>query len=179
MPRGRKKAIEPIEDAPVVQTVSAPATTARRTRRMSTPVFVGILGFFGIIVLVGTMFLGRSDRGQIDVSAAIQNANEIRVAKGEEAVQDTTTSETLRNLPNGGLVPQDGAVETSPQAAPEAQENASSTESLEGSGDTSSSTPENTETTVTENTEEAPQPDTSAEESTETTEAPPAEGTTP
>lgn len=133
MPRARKKIEEPNEEAPAQAPVSS-----GRSRRLSTPAFIGILALFSIVVIGGAMYLGKSDRGQIDVSAAIQNANEIRVAKGEQAVQDSGTPEALRNLPNGGLVPQDPAELVPQNPPPETTTDASTTPE----GTASSTTPE-------------------------------------
>ena len=80
--------------------------TIREAReQMGTPAFVGILFFFGIIVAVSAILIGRSDSGQINVSATIQNSNQAIIDAGG-SIEDTIGNipENLRNMPNGGLV---------------------------------------------------------------------------
>ena len=177
MPRPRKKVV--VADAPVAE-VAQPTTNTnmRRSRRMSNPAFIATASVLVVLVVVGAVVIGSSDRGQIDVTAAIQTANQVsRDAYGENAVVVNTTPEELRKLPNGGLVPQGN-----PESAPPPAEVVASTTASTTEAGTSSTTPENTETTETSetnNTEATPQPDTSADEATETNSAPPAEGVTP
>lgn len=73
--------------------------------RMGTPAFVGILLVLGVIVFGAAVFIGRSDSGQINVSATIQNSNQAIIDAGGD-IKDTVgnISEELRNMPNGGLV---------------------------------------------------------------------------
>ncbi len=73
--------------------------------RLSSLKFFGGIVVLGIIVVGGAIFIGRSDSGQINVSATIQESNQTQSAEGGEQVQ--AVSQTFQNMPNGGLVPQE------------------------------------------------------------------------
>ncbi len=75
--------------------------TEKRRNKMGTPAFVVSVMFFGVLVIVGAFFIGKSDTGQINVAATIQNSNQEN--GGEAAVG--VVPEAFRNMPNGGLVP--------------------------------------------------------------------------
>ncbi len=78
--------------------------------------FSSILGV-GILLVGGAIFIGKSDTGEIDVHQAISNSNEInREENGDSATIVNNVPNALRDLPNGGLVPQ-GEVNANP--APE------------------------------------------------------------
>lgn len=117
---------------------------------------VGSFIVFGLAVVIGSIILGRSDKGVIDVSAAIQNANrerqEVASERGEEAKPIAVPNAQTAGKPNGGLVGT-GKSESAPQPEPEPEETASSTASTTESV-TESATDE---TKATENTDEEPE----------------------
>ncbi len=98
MPRVSKKSIE-----------EAPA----RSERALTPAFIAGLIGVGVLVFVGAVMIGRSDSGEINVSATITDANEMHAEQGG-GEQVNVVNPALQNLPNGGLVPQSTPVEQPP-----------------------------------------------------------------
>ncbi len=125
-------------------------------QKVSTPVFViGIL-VATLVVVIGAIYIGKSDSGEIDVTSAINNSNQInREANGDSSADIGTVPDTFRNLPNGGLVP-DGNVPPVPQVPVEVS---TTTEDLENS--------ENASTTTDGDTTDTEAPESSAEASTE------------
>ncbi len=149
MPRPRKN----LTSAESGSSSEAEPALRTRSRRMSTPAFISSVTFSVVLVIVGAIFVGKSDRGQIDVTATIQNANQAnREAYGDEAVIVNTNAEALRNLPNGGLEPQPNQEST---PAPQPQAEASTTTA---DAETATTTESGDATTA-----ETPNPDTSAE----------------
>jgi hypothetical protein len=70
-----------------------------------------------VVIMIGAIYLGKSDDGQIDVNSAIENSNQMRRDAGGDASGDIeTVPEVFRNKTNGGLVPQEGTPE--PAQAP-------------------------------------------------------------
>lgn len=142
----------------VATSVSAPVSTAVPARRVKSPTFMlGILGL-GLLVAVGAILLGRSDTGQIDVAATVRNAGTVTDANGNQVAPVNVPAEEFRNMPNGGLVPQDPNAAPAPEPIP--TEVATTTED-----GTASTTPESHEAPETpeENVEE-PETETPAEE---------------
>lgn len=82
---------------------------AQTTRGMSTPAYIASVLFVVVALTAGAVFIGRSDSGQIDVSATIKNASSEQTdADGNVTEREENyTPPALRNKPNGGLVPQD------------------------------------------------------------------------
>ncbi|MCF7815906.1 MAG: hypothetical protein K9M10_02855 [Candidatus Pacebacteria bacterium] len=71
------------------------------------------------IVAGGSVLIGKSDTGEIDVTAAIQNSNITNEKNnGGQEGNVNPVPEALRNMPNGGLVPTEKASE--PEVVPEA-----------------------------------------------------------
>lgn len=98
--------------------VAAPVTAAAPARRVKSPVFMlGLLGL-GLLVAVGAVLLGRSDAGQIDVAATVRNAGTVTDANGNQVAPVNVPAEEFRNLPNGGLVPQDPNAAPAPEPVP-------------------------------------------------------------
>ncbi len=118
--------------------------------RSRTPLILAGLLVVGIGLTAGAIAWGKSDAGEINVAATINNSNLDEAQRGE-TVQQSATAEHA-SLPNGGLVPAQGdanlpspppvAEETSTTTEPEAE--ADATDEIEG--DSSSSTPEDIET---------------------------------
>ena len=77
----------------------------KRTNKKSPLFFIGVV-FTIILVGVGSVMLGKSDKGEINVSATIQNSNQARVDAGEAPSDANAVREEFRNKENGGLVPQ-------------------------------------------------------------------------
>ena len=126
----------------------APKTLVMKKKvAMGTPVFVGGLLIVGAAIITGAVFIGKSDSGEIDVTAAIQNSNQANIERGGDASANVETiPETFKNMTNGGLVPQENQPE--PQA-PEVATDAAGTTTPEGEATTTATrteeTPENGE----------------------------------
>lgn len=121
--------------------------------RMGTPTFVGIVVIVGIIIVTGAIFIGKSDTGEINVAEKIQNSNQAnREANGDLSGNVNTVPEALRDLPNGGLVPQGST----------ATENQPPTDQVQG--DATSETSTTTETTNLPEGSETPQTDTQGDD---------------
>lgn len=104
------------------------------SRRMGNPAFIASLIMATVAVFVAAVFIGKSDSGEIDVSAAIQSSNQASVdADGNPTNQVSPTTDAFRDMPNGGLVAQEEQPATPPPEVP--AETSSST-------DAASSTPE-------------------------------------
>lgn len=113
-----------------------------------TPAFVGGIFISLVVIVVGAVFIGKSDNGQINVNAAIETSNQANIDAGGDAANNVAlVREDLRNMPNGGLIPQENqpAPETPPvetgtttdasaTSTPES-ENASSTEAAKTDGE--------------------------------------------
>ena len=75
---------------------------------------------FGVVITVGSIMWGRSDVGQIDVSATIARTN----VENREHAQETGEAieqipDSFAETPNGGLMPQAKGTEPSPVPDPE------------------------------------------------------------
>lgn len=80
--------------------------------RSGTPTFVAILFFVGLLVIGGSIMIGRSDNGEIDVTNAINQAN-VTNAENGTGEQVNAGNPALQSLPNGGLVlPENQPVQT-------------------------------------------------------------------
>jgi len=89
---------------------------AETQKRMGTPVFVAGIIVTGVAVIAIAVFIGKSDSGEIDVTAAIQNSNQVNTdARGDASKNVETVPEAFKNMPNGGLVPQDPANAPTPE----------------------------------------------------------------
>lgn len=115
-----------------------------RPTRSGTPAFFAILVVLGIVVIGGAVMLGRSDGGEIDVSATINQANQVNRDNNTGIEQVETANATFQSMENGGLVPQEN--QTNAQPVPEVVEVATSTGTSTESVATSSS-PMNATTT--------------------------------
>lgn len=95
-----------------------------------------IVVFSGVLITGAALAFGVFDKGQIDVSQAIRDANLAAQANSEDGTVPRVISDTRPTQPNGGLVPSGVPVAT-PEPEPEVEGAASSTEeSLEaGDGD--------------------------------------------
>lgn len=104
----------------------------------STPAFVASLVFAGIVVIGGAVMIGRSDSGQINVSATINESNQQLSPDGTaQNAQVNAVPEAFKNMPNGGLVPQGG------ESAP--AEQATQGESQDGQASTTNTAASSTE----------------------------------
>lgn len=129
-----------------------------KSKRMGTPIFiVGIL-ISGLVIVAGAIFVGKSDTGEIDVTALIQNSNQAnRDANGDASKNVETVPDVFKDMPNGGLVPQEGGnTESSPQnnldpaEGENANETATTTEAVQAVEGTQASQPETANNTAEE-----------------------------
>jgi len=104
-------------------------------------VLVGSGLLVGLALTVGAIVWGRSDTGQIDVSATIVSSRSEVDENGVTTLTPNTSNE-LAEMPNGGLLPQGG--DTVP--APEPPIIVDSTASTSASTTVSSTTEESSET---------------------------------
>ncbi len=82
-------------------------TIENSKNRMSTPAFISSVIGVGFVIVIGAIIIGRSDKGQINVTATIQEANEKNTeAQGNSNGNVENVPEVFRSLPNGGLQPQ-------------------------------------------------------------------------
>ncbi len=96
--------------------------TEQNTKRIGTPAFVGGLIVAGFVVIGGAVFIGKSDDGQINVSATIQNSNQANIEAGNDINDNVgVVPEAFRNKPNGDLVSQQnqGAGTPPPEVVPD------------------------------------------------------------
>ena len=93
------------------------------------------LALVGIILVGGALYIGQLDQGEINVAQTIEEAR----ATGNDGMSaDNVASipESFRNMPNGGLVPQDpNAVPPTPQPEPEPATTTEGSTTGEGSGE--------------------------------------------
>lgn len=117
---------------------------------MGTPLFiVGIL-ISGFVIVAGAIFVGKSDTGEIDVTALIQNSNQAnRDANGDASKNVETVPDAFKDMPNGGLVPQEGGTTEAstqsnlvPAEGDNADETATTTEAMQAVEGTQTSQPE-------------------------------------
>ena len=87
-----------------------------RQRGVSMPAFIAVILIGGIVIVIGAVYVGKSDNGEINVESLINSSNQQNEASGNSDKNVGTTPAALRDLPNGGLVPQD------PNATPPAPE---------------------------------------------------------
>ena len=83
-------------------------TVEEGKRRMGTPAFFGLVTLTCVVAVLGAVMIGKSDSGQIDVSATIQNSNQANIENGDTSNNIGTVADALRDMPNGGLVAQEG-----------------------------------------------------------------------
>ncbi len=82
------------------------------TSFMSKYGFVFSIVGIGLVVVLGAFFLGKSDSGQINVTEAIESANQIRRESGDVTTEQVNTvPDAFKNKTNGGLVPQETPAE--------------------------------------------------------------------
>lgn len=130
--------------------VETERTSVHETIRVRTHTTKKSLLFFSGVVLtivlvgVGSVMLGKSDKGEINVSATIQNSNQARVDAGEAPSDANAVREEFRNKENGGLVPQ------SSTGGGEVQNETQSQASTTTNGESASSTATTTEQTSAE-----------------------------
>ncbi len=129
------------------------------TKRMSTPAFFAVLFVVGIVIIGGAVLLGKSDNGQINVSATIQNSNQAnKDANGDASNNVDVVPPQFQNMTNGGLVAQEN--QPAPEEAPKPEDTATGTTTENGASDTATSTETGEATTEniteTSNTTEAP-----------------------
>jgi hypothetical protein len=124
-------------------------TEEGRTASRKTAVFVAWTIFVGVLVVVGSVYLGKSDNGQIDVAATIGQSNQAIVdGGGDQSGLVDVVPQTFQDMPNGGLVAQESNGE---QAEPEpVVDTGSTTPPVDGATTTevsgeAESTTENTE----------------------------------
>lgn len=113
-----------------------------RRQASNAPAAVGALLIVSMFVIGGAIYLGTSDKGEIDVNAAIRSANEANIAAGGDPSKNVAlVREDLRAVPNGGLVPTDSPNTTPTPEPPQATTTATTTDTG------ASTTPEGTEAT--------------------------------
>jgi hypothetical protein len=132
------------------------AKDARRGINPNIKFFGGVFGV-GVVMLLSTVMLARSDGGPINVAAIISSSNQERAASGDTSAPTPVPKPSGNNdLPFGGLVGQGDAPGTRP-APPPAVESAATIEE------------EPATTTDVEATEESVVEETATEEVGETT----------
>ena len=97
---------------------------------LTTPAFISMLIFAGIVIVTGAVYLGKSDSGAIDVAGTIEHSNQVNREQGnDESKQVDVVKQEFQNLPNGGLVPQkrQDTAQDNPQVVEGDVQNASST----------------------------------------------------
>ena len=109
------------------------------TNKKSPLFFIGVVLTI-ILVGVGSVMLGKSDKGEINVSATIQNSNQARVDAGEAPSGANAVREEFRNMENGGLVPQSSTGGGEVQNEAQAQSQASTTTNEESASSTATTT---------------------------------------
>ena len=79
-----------------------------KKKNLSNPAYIGMFVVIGAILIFGSIMLGKSDSGEIDVSSTINDSNQANIDDGGDAKDSIgTIPNALKDLPNGGLVPQD------------------------------------------------------------------------
>lgn len=82
-------------------------------KTMGNPAFIVGVIVIGFITIVGAVYIGKSDSGEINVSAAIESSNQANNAAGGDASRNVeTVPEAFKNMTNGGLVAQENQPET-------------------------------------------------------------------
>ncbi len=114
-----------------------PVRRKKAVERVETPVltsfYLKLVGA-GFVIAVAAFFIGRSDTGPINVASTIQSANQEMIDAGGNPIDSVATApESLRNLPNGGLVPADPNAAPTPAPEPTPEDPASTTP--EGGGE--------------------------------------------
>ncbi len=92
----------------------------KNTATRSNKVMISVFLLIGIIATTGFVMWGRSDVGQIDVSATIANSGLTESQNGNAPVMAQPASAVFQNMPNGGLVPQSEDAKPAPTPEPEA-----------------------------------------------------------
>jgi len=118
-PVRRVVAPAPVTEAPPSTSVSevTPKRRLRGGRRMQWIVVLALL-LFGI---GGSVLIGISDKGKIDVAARIQQQNQTAADQARDSggmAQTIPVQNTPVNVPNGGLIPA-GAAAPAPVPVPE------------------------------------------------------------
>ncbi len=91
--------------------------TGEQSERRGNPfMFAGGVVGAGIVVMGLAILIGKSDSGQINVAATIQESNQAQSESGGEQV--SSVPQAFQNMPNGGLVPQENQVNTPPAPEP-------------------------------------------------------------
>jgi len=120
-------------------------------KNLSNTAYISIFIVIGAVLIFGSIMLGKSDNGEIDVSSTIESSNQANIDSGGDAKDNVgTIPNALKDLPNGGLVPQDSQdTIIAPDPKPSIDENsasgtASSTDLEEDSLDTEEEVSEET-----------------------------------
>lgn len=139
-----------------------PTKRAPRTpQKKNTLAIYGSIVAVGLVVTMGAVLFGRSDTGQIDVTAAISNSNVERAERGEAPVAQSLGAKD-KALPNGGLVGKGKG--NSVQPKPEVEGTSTSTD------ETASSTDDGAEESGSAEGEEGGEGESSAEDISEVVE---------
>lgn len=152
---------------PTKKTTKAEPTKVISENRDSSLKFYIALVAVAVVICSGAVFLGKSDTGAIDVTAAINNANQERRESNSDPANENNqvgevpnVREVHRKLPNGGLVPAASQEEKKPAPTPEPAED-------ENSSTTEDGVEEGDETTAEEETQETPDESEASEETSE------------
>ncbi len=137
------------------------------TSKKSTLLFYGSMFFVGVLLVGGAVFFGKTDKGQIDVSAAIANSNAERQAESEASGEAAiyTPPPRVSSEPNGGLVGKGGTDTPPPPVETPPAEAGATTTATSTEGSPTDTPPDETPAT------DAVPPDTSSE-SPDTSSAP-------
>jgi hypothetical protein len=92
--------------------------------RSRAPLMLAALLVVGLGLTAGAIAWGKSDAGEINVAATINNSHSEELEKGESIQQSAAPEHAA--LPNGGLVAEEG--NTTPPPRPTAEETASTSE---------------------------------------------------
>ncbi len=112
-------------------------------------IFYTSIFFVGALLVGGAIFFGKTDKGQIDVSAAIANSNAERQAESEATGEAATYTPPPRvsSEPNGGLVGK-GSTETPPPVETPPADTSASTTATSTAATTATTTTESASDTV-------------------------------
>ncbi len=114
--------------------------------RSRMPIMLAVVLMLGIGLTMGAIVWGRSDDGQIDVSATIANSQYVSDnAADSNATPVGVSSQEYIDMPNGGLIAAGGS-EPPPPEPPVEEINASSTATTTEDSVGPEATEENTET---------------------------------
>jgi hypothetical protein len=116
-------------------------------KRKRPAAFLAVLVVLCIAITAGAIFVGTSDKGQINVSGVIQSSNQERIDAGQEPLDAVSPNDAFKNMPNGGLVANESQpAQTPPPEAVDPNATATATSTEEGTPSDTEDTSINTQT---------------------------------